>query len=48
MVVEVQLLHPCDGNTEGDVIMWLPGEKVDATGDVVVLPTSYAFECFGL
>jgi len=40
---EVQLLHLGDANTEGDVIMWLPQDKIVATGDVIVLPTPYAF-----
>ncbi|MHA1544326.1 MAG: hypothetical protein ACTSU8_04245, partial [Alphaproteobacteria bacterium] len=40
---EIQLLHLGDANTEGDIIMWLPGEKIVATGDVIVLPTPYAF-----
>jgi len=40
---EVQLLHIGDANTEGDIIMWLPQDKIVATGDVIVLPTPYAF-----
>ena len=40
---EIQLLHLGDANTEGDVIMWLPQDKIVATGDVIVLPTPYAF-----
>lgn len=43
---EIQLLHVGVGNTEGDVIMWLPQEKIVATGDVVVLPTPYAFNVY--
>jgi len=43
---EIQLLHVGDGNTEGDVIMWLPQEKIVATGDIVVLPTPYAFNVY--
>ncbi len=31
------------GNTEGELVMWLPKERVVATGDLVVLPTPYAF-----
>ena len=31
------------GNTEGDIVMWLPQERIVATGDIVVLPTPYAF-----
>lgn len=40
---EIQLLNIGHGNTEGDIIMWLPQEKIVATGDLVVLPTPYAF-----
>jgi glyoxylase-like metal-dependent hydrolase (beta-lactamase superfamily II) len=31
------------GNTDGDIVMWLPNDKMVATGDLVVLPTPYAF-----
>ena len=31
------------GNTEGELVMWLPAEKIVATGDLVVRPTPYAF-----
>ena len=31
------------GNTEGDIVMWLPEERVVASGDLVVLPSPYAF-----
>jgi cyclase len=40
---EVQLLLLGPGNTEGDIVMWLPKEKIVATGDLVVHPTPYAF-----
>jgi glyoxylase-like metal-dependent hydrolase (beta-lactamase superfamily II) len=40
---EIHLLHIGHGNTEGDIIMWLPKERIVATGDLVVLPTPYAF-----
>ncbi len=39
----VELLHLGHGNTEGDIVMWLPKDKIVATGDIVVLPTPYAF-----
>ncbi len=39
----IELLKLGHGNTEGDIVMWLPEEKVVATGDIVVLPTPYAF-----
>jgi len=38
---EIQLLHPGTGNTPGDLVMWLPEEKILATGDIVVWPTPY-------
>jgi len=38
---EIQLLHPGTGNTPGDLVMWLPQEKILATGDIVVWPTPY-------
>jgi len=40
----IELMHLGHGNTEGDIVMWLPAEKVVATGDIVVLPTPYAFD----
>jgi glyoxylase-like metal-dependent hydrolase (beta-lactamase superfamily II) len=39
----IELLHLGHGNTEGDIVMWLPEERLVATGDLVVLPTPYAF-----
>ena len=39
----IELIHPGHGNTEGDIVMWLPAEKILATGDIVVLPSPYAF-----
>lgn len=30
-------------NTEGDIVLWLPEEKVVSTADIVVLPSPYAF-----
>ena len=31
------------GNTHGDLIAWLPRQRVVASGDIVVLPTPYGF-----
>ncbi|HJQ38790.1 MAG TPA: MBL fold metallo-hydrolase [Thermoanaerobaculia bacterium] len=31
------------GNTRGDLVVWLPNEKIVATGDLVVWPTPYGF-----
>jgi cyclase len=39
----VELRHIAPGNTKGDMFLWLPGEKVLATGDIVVRPTPYGF-----
>lgn len=39
----VELLWLGAGNTEGDAVIWLPDEKIVATGDLVVLPSPYAF-----
>jgi glyoxylase-like metal-dependent hydrolase (beta-lactamase superfamily II) len=39
----VELLYLGHGNTEGDIVMWLPEEEIVATGDLVVRPTPYAF-----
>lgn len=40
---EVHLLHLGRANTAGDIVMWLPGEKIVAAGDIVVRPTPYGF-----
>ena len=39
----IELLHLGHANTAGDIVMWLPEEKIVATGDIVVLPSPYAF-----
>ena len=39
--VELKVLGT--GNTHGDLIAWLPRQKLVATGDMVVLPTPYGF-----
>jgi len=39
----VELRHIAPGNTKGDMILWLPREKILATGDIVVRPTPYGF-----
>src|SRR4029078_612297 len=31
------------GNTHGDMIAWMPKQRVVATGDIVVAPTPYGF-----
>ena len=39
----LELLHLGRANTEGDAFVWLPRQKVMASGDAVVLPTPYGF-----
>jgi len=39
----VKLLHLGHANTAGDIVMWLAEERIVATGDIVVLPSPYAF-----
>ncbi|MBV8517853.1 MAG: MBL fold metallo-hydrolase [Acidobacteria bacterium] len=35
---ELQFIHPGNAHTAGDVVLWLPQEKVLATGDIVTAP----------
>lgn len=35
---EIRLLHPGNAHTAGDIILWLPKEKIIATGDIVTAP----------
>jgi len=39
----VEFLYLGDGNTAGDIVMWLPEERIVASGDMVVAPTPYGF-----
>jgi glyoxylase-like metal-dependent hydrolase (beta-lactamase superfamily II) len=39
----IEFLFVGNANTDGDAIMWLPKEKIVATGDIVVGPTPYGF-----
>jgi len=39
----LEFLYLGNANTDGDAILWLPKEKIVATGDIVVLPTPYGF-----
>lgn len=39
----VELRHLAPGNTKGDMFLWLPEERILATGDIVVRPTPYGF-----
>lgn len=35
---EIRFIHPGHAHTAGDIIMWLPQEKIVATGDIVTAP----------
>ena len=35
---EIDFVHPGNSHTAGDIIMWLPQEKIVATGDIVTAP----------
>jgi glyoxylase-like metal-dependent hydrolase (beta-lactamase superfamily II) len=39
----IEFLNLGNANTDGDAILWLPKEKIVATGDIVVSPTPYGF-----
>jgi cyclase len=39
----IEFLHLGRGNTAGDIVMWLPTERIVAAGDLVVRPTPYGF-----
>lgn len=39
----IELLFLGHANTAGDIVMWLPEEKIVAAGDIVVCPTPYGF-----
>lgn len=39
----IEFLYLGDGNTAGDIVMWLPEEKIVAAGDTVVHPIPYLF-----
>ena len=39
----IEFLYVGNANTDGDAILWLPKEKIVATGDIVVRPTPYGF-----
>ncbi len=43
---EIHVLHLGRGNTEGDLVLWLPQERILATGDLVVHPIPYGFGSF--
>ena len=39
----IELMFLGHANTAGDIVMWLPEERIVSTGDIVVLPSPYAF-----
>jgi glyoxylase-like metal-dependent hydrolase (beta-lactamase superfamily II) len=43
---EIQILHLGLGNTPGDVAVYLPKEKILATGDLLVHPVPFAYGSF--
>jgi glyoxylase-like metal-dependent hydrolase (beta-lactamase superfamily II) len=43
---EIHILHPGRGNTPGDLVLWLPGERILASGDLIVHPIPYGFGSF--
>jgi glyoxylase-like metal-dependent hydrolase (beta-lactamase superfamily II) len=45
---EIHILHLGRGNTPGDLVLWLPGERILASGDLVVHPIPYGFGSFPL
>ncbi len=42
----VELLHPGRGNTDGDLVAWLPKQRAMATGDLVVAPIPFGFNAY--
>jgi len=50
---EIQFLHFSNSHTAGDVVMWLPQEKIVATGDIVtapipLMPSAYVSDYIGV
>ena len=43
---EIRLIHPGLGNTRGDLAVYLPKEKILATGDLLVHPVPFAYGSF--
>ena len=42
----VKLMYLGKANTDGDLVAWLPKQKIIATGDIVVSPYPYGFGSF--
>jgi glyoxylase-like metal-dependent hydrolase (beta-lactamase superfamily II) len=45
---EIRLLYVGKGHTDGDVVVYLPHEKILATGDLVVAPIPYGFDPYAM
>lgn len=43
---EIHIRYLGRGNTEGDLVVWLPKERIVASGDLVVNPQPYGFGSF--
>ncbi len=43
---DIHIIHPGRGNTPGDLVLWLPEERILASGDLVVHPIPYGFGSF--
>ena len=44
----IEVLFLGRANTDGDAVIWLPGEKIAIAGDIVVRPTPYGFYSYPL
>lgn len=42
----VELRHPGRANTDGDLVAWLPKQRVLATGDLLVAPIPFGFNAY--
>lgn len=42
----IEIAYLGRGNTRGDVVVWLPDERILATGDLVVAPTPFGIESY--
>ncbi|MDI9237998.1 MBL fold metallo-hydrolase [Lysobacter sp. LF1] len=42
----VELWHPGRGNTDGDLVAWLPKQRAMVTGDLVVAPIPFGFNAY--
>ncbi|MDO1560292.1 MBL fold metallo-hydrolase [Brevundimonas sp. 2R-24] len=42
----IEIMQIGRGNTDGDLIVWLPNERIVAAGDIVVWPVPYMFNMY--